>query len=51
MAVLGQNNGQFFMCPLDRELAWRINDCVDLIRLRQMPLAGRKQRPLARGGA
>jgi hypothetical protein len=34
------------MCPLDREIAWKINDCVDLIRLRQMPLTQRKQRAL-----
>jgi len=44
LGVVGQNNSQCFTVPLKQADVWKVNDCVDLIRLLQMPFALRKQR-------
>ena len=42
--VVGQNNPHCFTVPLQQSDVWKVNDCVDYIRLLQMPFALRKQR-------
>lgn len=44
LGVIGQNNSECFTVPLKQADVWKVNDCVDLIRLLQMPSALRKQR-------
>ena len=44
IGVVGQNNPHCFTVPLQQSDVWKVNDCVDYIRLLQMPFALRKQR-------
>jgi len=44
LGVVGQNNPHCFTVPLQQSDVWKVNDCVDYIRLLQMPFALRKQR-------
>lgn len=44
LGVVGQTQSQCFTVPLKESDVWKVNDCVDLIRLLQMPFALRKQR-------